>query len=137
MSNDRNSGRSSKRVVLKPGHSLMDWIKLTSQNKDLSGTFGSMPEVTVEELEKHDNYKDCWICLDRKVYNVTPYLEFHPGGADQLVKGAGKDATELFNNVHAWVNYHGMLAKCYVGKLKPGTNAKRAPVDKSTNSKNS
>lgn len=34
-----------------------------------------------------------------RVYNVTHYMEYHPGGLDELMKGAGKDATELFDQV--------------------------------------
>lgn len=129
------SQKKSLRVNLSPGHSLMDWIRLTSAHADLSGTGGKMPEVTPEELAKHSSRTDCWICLDRQVYNVTPYLDFHPGGVDQLLKGAGKDATDLFNSIHSWVNYTGMLKKCYVGKLKPGTNAVKASAATSTSAK--
>ena len=35
---------------------------------------------------------------------MTPYLRFHPGGADTLLEAAGKDGTALFNTYHAWVN---------------------------------
>ena len=31
------------------------------------------------------------------------------GGFDELMKGAGKDATKIFNEVHRWVNYESML----------------------------
>ena len=44
-------------------------------------------------------------------------MEYHPGGWDELMKGAGKDATDLFNEVHRWVNYESMLEACLVGKL--------------------
>lgn len=53
-----------------------------------------------------------------KVYNVTRYLEYHPGGAEQLMRGAGKDATGLFDEAHAWVNIDQLLAKCLVGPLR-------------------
>lgn len=53
-----------------------------------------------------------------KVYNVTRYLDYHPGGSDQLLRGAGKDATSLFDEYHAWVNIDQLLAKCYVGPLR-------------------
>lgn len=33
------------------------------------------------------------------------------------MKGAGKDATTIFNEVHAWVNYEQLLAKCFIGPL--------------------
>jgi len=34
-----------------------------------------------------------------KVYNITPYLKFHPGGKEDLMRGAGKDCTLLFDEV--------------------------------------
>ena len=33
------------------------------------------------------------------VYNVTPYMDYHPGGEDELMKAAGRDGTELFDQV--------------------------------------
>ena len=36
------------------------------------------------------------------VYNVTAYMDYHPGGWDELIKGAGKDATNLFNKAHRY-----------------------------------
>lgn len=42
------------------------------------------------------------------MYNITPYLHYHPGGADILLKAAGRDCTGLFNRYHAWVNLDGL-----------------------------
>jgi cytochrome b involved in lipid metabolism len=56
--------------------------------------------------------------LHGKVYNITPYLRFHPGGADILVKSAGRDGTALFNKYHPWVNAHALLEKCLLGMLQ-------------------
>ncbi len=58
-----------------------------------------------------------WMALGGRVYNVGPYLRFHPGGAGELLRGAGRDATRLFAEVHPWVNYETMLAACLVGVL--------------------
>lgn len=52
-----------------------------------------------------------------QVYNITAYMNFHPGGADQLRRGAGKDCTALFMKYHAWVNAEMMLQKCLIGVL--------------------
>lgn len=46
-------------------------------------------------------------------------MDFHPGGVDELMKGAGreKDAERLFLEVHPWVNWENMLGECMVGIL--------------------
>ena len=44
-------------------------------------------------------------------------MDYHPGGEEELLRGAGIDATNLFNEVHRWVNYESMLKACLVGKL--------------------
>ena len=113
--NATGSGRT--RVVLKPGHSLMDWLKLCAKTPDLSRTQGKVIPVTTDELQKHNTVEDCWICIRGKVYNVTPYLDFHPGGVDEMMRGAGSDATNLFNEIHKYVNFESMLKKCFVGPL--------------------
>ena len=40
-----------------------------------------------------------------RVYNVTPFLKYHPGGKAQLMKGAGIDCTALFDKVHVYPNH--------------------------------
>ncbi|NWH29938.1 NB5R4 reductase, partial [Chloropsis hardwickii] len=104
-------------VPLKPGRSLMDWIRLTKSGKDLTGLKGRLIEVTEDELSKHNKKEDCWICIRGFVYNVTPYMEYHPGGEDELMKAAGTDGTDLFDQVHRWVNYESMLKGCLVGRM--------------------
>lgn len=95
----------------------MDWIRLTKSGKDLTGLKGRLFEVTEEELEKHNKKDDCWICIRGFVYNVSPYMEYHPGGEDELMRAAGSDGTDLFDQVHRWVNYESMLKECLVGKM--------------------
>ncbi|XP_078225818.1 cytochrome b5 reductase 4 isoform X15 [Callithrix jacchus] len=108
-------GRS--KVPLKQGRSLMDWIRLTKSGKDLTGLKGRLIEVTEEELKKHNKKDDCWVCIRGFVYNVSPYMEYHPGGEDELMRAAGSDGTELFDQVHRWVNYESMLKECLVGRM--------------------
>ncbi|XP_072251055.1 cytochrome b5 reductase 4 isoform X2 [Leuresthes tenuis] len=112
------SGQSGRnKVALKPGHSLMDWIRFAKSGKDLTGLRGRLIEVTQEELQKHNRRDDCWTCIRGMVYNVTPYMDYHPGGEEELMKAAGIDGTELFDQVHRWVNYESMLKECLVGRM--------------------
>lgn len=50
-------------------------------------------------MAEHNKETDAWLAIRSKVFNVTRYLSFHPGGREELMKGAGKDATELFEQV--------------------------------------
>jgi cytochrome b involved in lipid metabolism len=40
------------------------------------------------------------MALDGIVYNITPYVRFHPGGGKELLRGAGRDGTKLFSKLH-------------------------------------
>lgn len=65
----------------------MGWIRLTGSGEDLTGQRGRVINVSHQELAKHSTSDDCWMAVRGKVYNVTRYLEFHPGGAEQLMRG--------------------------------------------------
>ncbi|XP_020285795.1 cytochrome b5 reductase 4 isoform X2 [Pseudomyrmex gracilis] len=110
-------GNPRNKTALAPGHSLMDWIRLGNSGVDLTGVGGVPRIVTLSELANHNKQTDAWIAIRGIVFNVTRYMDFHPGGVDELMKGVGKDATKLFENVHAWVNYQSILQKCVVGRL--------------------
>ena len=36
------------------------------------------------------------MALNGAVYNVTQYMDFHPSGWEELVKGVGRDATDMY-----------------------------------------
>jgi len=59
----------AKVVPLKPGRSLMDWIRLGKSGQDLAGTGGIARPVTMEELSKHNTETDAWICI-RGIYLI-------------------------------------------------------------------
>lgn len=113
-------GKVREKVVLKPGFHLSDWVRLCQVSSDMSGRNGGpLRKVTVSELAQHKSQFDCWTAYNGKVYNITNYLHYHPGGIPKLMAGAGKDCTKEFNKFHAWVNAESMLSKCLVGTLVP------------------
>lgn len=92
-------GTTRNKVALAPGHSLMDWIRLGNSGNDLTGVGGKLLSVSRSELAKHNKRTDAWLAIRGTVYNVTQYMDFHPGGVDELVRGIGTDATKLFTEV--------------------------------------
>ncbi|KFX89485.1 hypothetical protein V495_06063 [Pseudogymnoascus sp. VKM F-4514 (FW-929)] len=108
------------KVGLTPGHSPLDWAKLSeAPNANLRGVPDSTPylKVTPSQLRHYTGRKgkDAWTVLGGKVYNITPYLPYHPGGEPELMKCAGRDGTKLFAEIHPWVNWEGMLGACLIG----------------------
>lgn len=56
--------------------------------------------ISLDELGKHKQENDCWIAVDGQVYNVTNFLDRHPGGPNVILKVAGTDATKQFLKFH-------------------------------------
>lgn len=75
--------------------------------------------VTPSMLKAQNGRKgrDAWTSYQNKVYNITPFVPFHPGGEGELLRGAGKGSDKLFLEYHPWVNWDGMLGECLVGIL--------------------
>ncbi|ONI26140.1 hypothetical protein PRUPE_1G006400 [Prunus persica] len=55
------------------------------------------------------------------VYDVTKFLEDHPGGDDVLLSATGKDATDDFEDVGHSDNARDMLKDMYVGDIDAST----------------
>jgi len=43
-----------------------------------------------EEIKKHNTEKDAWVSYKGNVYNITKFLDMHPGGKDKIMMAAGK-----------------------------------------------
>ncbi|GME24406.1 Heme steroid binding protein [Neofusicoccum parvum] len=114
------------KVSLTPGHSPLDWAALVKSGSNLSGV-PALQRVTPTQLRAFNGRKNrqtgevmpAWSAYQGKVYNITPYLPYHPGGEGELRRAAGKDGEKLFNEVHPWVNWDNMLSECVVGILVP------------------
>ncbi|KAG1737080.1 cytochrome b5-like heme/steroid binding domain-containing protein [Suillus paluster] len=110
--------RSSRRekVALAPGFGPLDWGNLKASGQNLRGVDALM-RIPPSVLKLHNKKDDAWTAINGKVYNITPYLPYHPGGEKELMRVAGRDGTKLFSLTHAWVNADFMLDACLVGFL--------------------
>ncbi|CEO59151.1 Putative Sphingolipid fatty acid hydroxylase [Penicillium brasilianum] len=57
-----------------------------------------LPTFTPAQVELHNNAKSCYITIGRNVYDVTEFVEDHPGGGDLILDYAGKDVAEIMKD---------------------------------------
>lgn len=75
---------------------------------------------TRDEVAKNTSDDSLWMIIDSKVYDLTDFVDAHPGGPAVLREVAGKDATAEFYNLHrheVLVKYDDML----IGTVKDET----------------
>ncbi|GMM31375.1 Irc21 protein [Martiniozyma asiatica (nom. inval.)] len=116
---DLNKGSAAtqarRKVACRPNKSPLNW---ESHKRSTNQRPVPIPiHITLDELAKHKNPGDYWIALGRKIYNITDYIDYHPGGAKILLAYCGKDATDAFMKYHRWVNADRMLDACFLGFL--------------------
>lgn len=58
----------------------------------------TLPTFTFAEVESHNSEKSCFVTLGQNVYDVTDFLDSHPGGSDLVLEYAGKDITEILKD---------------------------------------
>lgn len=56
--------------------------------------------ITRAEVAQNNTTDSLWLIIDARVYDVTDFVDAHPGGAGVLAQVAGTDATTAFYNLH-------------------------------------
>jgi len=81
--------------------------------------------LPLEEIAKHNTPADCWTVIDKKVYDLSKYIEsaIHPGENEAIIQYCGKDGTSGYNTKdkrrpqeHS-ANAHDELTTYFVGDL--------------------
>ncbi|SNX82682.1 probable cytochrome b5 [Melanopsichium pennsylvanicum] len=116
-------------------------------------------KITMEELKQHNSHDDLWLLIDGKgtflgtkfqavgdshgaarvsfcLYNVSKFLDEHPGGDEVLVTEAGKDATEAFEDVGHSEDARALLGPMLVGELEGGSQRIKTTSGAVTNENN-
>lgn len=75
--------------------------------------------VSMQEAAQHNTRDDCWVVIDGKVYDVTSYLDEHPGGDDVILTATGKDATEEFEDAGHSKDARDLMETFCVAELDP------------------
>jgi isopentenyl diphosphate isomerase/L-lactate dehydrogenase-like FMN-dependent dehydrogenase/predicted heme/steroid binding protein len=85
----------------------------------------------MEEVAKHDSrQRGIWVAINGQVYDVTAFIDKHPGGAGIIERNAGKDVSEIYTPVHPRNAIQDNLTQeQHVGLVDPATVKTTDDVD--------
>ncbi|KAI5662753.1 hypothetical protein M9H77_22076 [Catharanthus roseus] len=98
---------------------LVPRLRKFDQGKKVQPNVSSKAAKTYSksEVSLHNKQTDCWIIIKDKVYDVTSYVEEHPGG-DAILVHAGDDSTEGFFGPQHATRVFDMIEDFYIGDLQ-------------------
>lgn len=81
-----------------------------------------MRKYEMSEVRAHNTARDCWLVIHGLVYDLTEFLNSHPGGSAILLSCAGKDATLPYSDIHPKDLAQKMLpTRMVLGEINPKT----------------
>jgi cytochrome b involved in lipid metabolism len=96
-----------------------------------TGSSEQAPSATVllslDEVAGHSSQSDCWMVIGGKVYNLTSYFAFHPGGTNTILTSCGKDGSAAYQTKGGGGSPHSSYAQSllptfYLGDINQTTS---------------
>lgn len=72
---------------------------------------------SLAEVQKHKTSSSLWLVIHNKVYDVTQFLDEHPGGEEVMIEQAGGDGSESFEDVGHSSDARELMKDYYIGEL--------------------
>ena len=113
---------------------LVGPLSTASAGSGTSGTDGATKAplattFTAAEVAKHASAADCWSVIKGEVYDLTSYVNSHPGGASLIKAICGKDGSSSFAGQHGSASKpNNVLAAFLLGPLVSGGSLPTATV---------
>jgi 4-hydroxysphinganine ceramide fatty acyl 2-hydroxylase len=97
----------------------------------------NLPTFIESEVALRNTSKSCYVTIGTKVFDITDFLDSHPGGADLILEYGGKDITKILkdetSHAHSEAAYE-ILDDSLVGFLaKPQTSLAPGPAQVNMN----
>lgn len=88
------------------------------QAEQLQTGEGTKKQVTMAEVQQNDSTDSCWTVIENIVYDITAWVDQHPGGPDRIEQLCGTDGTESFTDQHSGASQpQSRLAEFQIGQL--------------------
>jgi cytochrome b involved in lipid metabolism len=114
-------------VTFQAGHSGAEatWLNRVNADAAMAGVTpgataisGESIVLTAQEVALHSTSQDCWSIVNGSVYNLTSYVNSHPGGTANIQNICGKDGSIAFKTQHGTQGTpNNVLSNLLIGKL--------------------
>lgn len=92
---------------------------VTEETPDEGAAADETAVLTMAEVEENDAPESCWAVRDGTVYDLTEWIDEHPGGAARIEQLCGTDATDAFDAQHGGQDGpEGQLSEFEIGALE-------------------
>ena len=127
----RNFTRKSKPTYPSHHHFLLSFDLLEYYSRDILVAMCTTPQnqevkasASSNTIKKKDIFCDeaLWK-INENFYDLTEFVNHHPGGTESVLLGKGRDCTALFNSYHTFSNKHRVVLQKFkvpVGKIEAG-----------------
>lgn len=102
-----------------PGEDPVEEDQAEEEQPEDTDSEGAGQAISMAEVESNDSPDSCWAVLDETVYDLTTWIEEHPGGEARIEQLCGTDATEDFGAQHGGDSApESQLAELEIGELE-------------------
>lgn len=81
-----------------PNSSSSTLLKTTNKSSIKAQTTPGV-YIDISTVQTHNTADNCWIIIDKNIYEMTSYMSSHPGGAKTIIPWCGKESTNAFNTI--------------------------------------
>lgn len=72
----------------------------TTRGQTSIGATSSRAGFTMAQVAQHNSQNSCYTAINGNVYDLTSFIDAHPGGAGSILSLCGVDGTTAFMNMH-------------------------------------
>jgi cytochrome b involved in lipid metabolism len=87
-------------------------------NTTTGTTSTTTPTYSMADITTHNSATSCYSAINSSVYDLTAFINMHPGGKGAILSICGNDGTEKFMKMHkGGEKFMKILARYKIGKL--------------------
>ena len=72
-----------------------------NDNNKTQSNSDELTQFTLEEVATHNTRDDCYLVIRNNVYDVSNFIDSHPGGVQRTSEQCGQEVSGLFAQIHS------------------------------------